>query len=187
MNDKENNAMLVKVVNTILTQRDTIQTALLLVFVVLFALLALASPTYEWDLIPYIANASHLVSGMPVEALQSPIYENLKQTIPPDSYGNLVGSPTRLVLSQDPEAFRQTVAFFYDSRIVYTYINAAIIKTGINPITGIYAFSVLCSVLSALLLHKLIPVRAPLGICLVLPFIALSCGLFTVGRLAIFY
>jgi len=184
MNELQNNSMLVKFVNTLLNRREVIQTTIMILFVVLFAILALSSPTYEWDLIPYIANASHIVSGIPTEALQAPIYENLKQTVPPDSYEALIGSPTRLVLSQDPEAFRQTVAFFYDSRIIYTYINAAIIKTGINPVTGVYAFSVVCAILSILMLHQLVPVRTPLGMCLVLPFIALSCGLFTVGRLA---
>jgi len=87
-------------------------------------------------------------------------------------------------LSQDPEAFRQTTAFFYDYRVVYTYINAAFIKLGFNPITVIYTLSVVYAVISALLLSRLIPVRAPLGMYFVLPFIALSCGLFTVARLA---
>jgi len=161
-----------------------IQTVTMVLFIAIFASLAMASPIYEWDLIPYMANALHVVTGTPTEALQTSIYENLKQTIPPDSYAKLIGSPTRLVLSQDPEAFRQTTAFFYDSRVVYTYINAVFIKLGFNPIFVIYTFSVVCAVISALLLSHLIPVRAPLGLYFVLPFIALSCGLLTVARIA---
>ena len=153
-------------------------------FILVFSSLSMSSPVYEWDLIPYMANALHLVSGQPTETLHASIYENLKQSIPPDSYDKLIGSPTRLVLSQDSEAFRQTAAFFYDSRVVYTYINATFIKLGFDPISAIYILSVICAVFSSLLLSRLVPVKAPLGMYFVLPFIALSCGLLTVARIA---
>jgi len=184
MHASENNSKVIRIASALLARRSAVQTITLVMFVVVFASLSISAPIYEWDLIPYIANASHVVSGLPMEALHAPIYENLKQSIPSDSYEKLIGTPTRLVLSQNPEAFRQTTEFFYDSRVVYTYINAAFIKLGFNPIFVIYTFSVVCAVISALLLSRLIPVKAPLGMYFVLPFIALSCGLLTVARIA---
>ncbi len=184
MHTTENSSMVIRLTRTLLARRGAVQWITMAMFILIFAMLSISAPIYEWDLIPYMANALHLVSGQPTESLHAPIYENLKQSIPPDSYDKLIGSPTRLVLSQDPEAFRQTAAFFYDSRVVYTYINATFIKLGFNPISVIYTFSVFCAVISSLLLSRLIPVRAPLGMYFVLPFIALSCGLLNVARIA---
>ncbi len=184
MHVSDNHSIVIKFTRSLLEQRSAVQTIVMVAFVLIFASLTISAPIYEWDLLPYMANALHIVSGQPVEALHAPIYENLKQSIPPDSYEKLIGSPTRLILSQDPEAFRQTAAFFYDSRIIYTYINATFIKLGFNPIFVIYTFSVVCAIISSLLLIRLIPVRAPLGMYFVLPFIALSCGLLTVARIA---
>jgi len=184
MHATENNSIVLRITRTLLTRRSAVKAVLMSLFIVIFASLAMSAPNYEWDLIPYMANALHVVTGQPAEALHASIYENLKQFVPPDSYERLTGSPTRFVLSQDPEAFSQTTAFFYDTRLVYTYINAAFIKFGFNPISVIYTFSVLYSVISCLLLSRLIPVRAPIGLYFVLPFIALSCGLLTVARIA---
>ncbi len=184
MQASDNNSIVLQLTKTLRAHRSAVQTATMVIFILIFTSLSMSAPIYEWDLLPYMANALHIVSGQSTDALHAPIYENLMQSIPPDSYEKLVGSPTRMVLSQDPEAFRQTAAFFYDSRVIYTYINAAFIKLGFNPISVIYTFSVVCAVISSLLLSRLVPVRAPLGVYFVLPFIALSCGLLTVARIA---
>jgi len=177
-------SMMTRVVKAIMANRELIQTITMASFVILFSVFAVSMPNYEWDLLPYIANATNLLTGTPVEALHGPIYENLKQSIPPDSYAEMTGSPSRLVLSQDPEAFRQTTAFFYDARIVYIHLLAGLIKLGLNPVTAAYVLSTACSVGSIVLLSKLIPVKAPLSLSFAIPFIALSCGLMTVARMA---
>jgi len=184
MHASNNNSFVVRLTSALLAKRSAIQWTMMALFILVFVLLSMSKPTYEWDLLPYMANALHVVTGQSTDILHAQIYDNLKQTIPPDSYERLIGTPARLVLSQDPEAFRQTTAFFYDSRVVYNYLNATFIKLGFNPISVIFAFSVFYAVISSLLLSRLLPDRTPLGIYFVLPFIALSCGLFTVARSA---
>ncbi len=175
---------MMKIVRGVLANRRSVIGLWLLIFIGLFSTLVLSAPNYEWDLIPYIANAMQIVSPQPIEQLQTNVYQVLNNSLPSYAMEKLTNSPSRVVLSQDPEAFRQTIAFFYDSRVIYTHIIAALIYTGFEPVMASYVFSVFCSVMSMLLLTRLIPVKVPIGLYIVLPFAVLSCGLLDVARLA---
>jgi len=168
----------------LLGKRTWVARIVIATFVVLFTLIALSAPNYEWDLLAYLANATQLTNAQPIESLHNTVYETIQTSVPPEEYAKLIGSPTRLVLSQDPEAFRQTIEFFYDSRVVYTSLLATVFSLGVDPVFSIFLISTLCAVVSILLLGHLIPVSRPIGVCFVLPFIALSCGLLDVARLA---
>jgi len=165
-------------------KRTLIQSGVLLVFLGLFGSLALWEPDLDWDMLAYVANASQLVDEKPINELHSSVYENLKNTVPDEAYQQLIGTPSRAVLSEDPEAFRQTIAFFYDTRVVYTGLLAGLITLGVEPFFGSYLISVICAIASILLLARLLPIRFPFAMCLALPCIAMSCGLFTVARIS---
>ncbi len=177
-------SFIVKLANGLLAHREAVTTLVTLAFIVAFTTLVLSAPNYEWDLFPYIANATNIVNPLPIGELHEYVYRNVQLSVPTEAYVKLINSPSRLVLSEDPEAFRQTIAFFYDARIVYIHIIAAAIKLGINPVFACYFFSIICAVASTLILAQLIPVKVPIGLYFVLPFIALSCGLLDVARLA---
>ena len=165
-------------------KREALIALFMLAFILVFSTLTLTKPNYEWDLLPYVANAMQIAQERPIEQLHADAYEVVRATVPTAAYKELVGSPSRLVLSEDPEAFRQTMTFFYDARVIYNHIMAALFKSGLNPIFAHYFFSTLCSVISMLLLSRLIPKAAPIGMYFVLPFIVLSFGLMNVARLA---
>ena len=154
------------------------------IFIISLATLTIAKPVYEWDLLAYIANAMRTGQDMSFTDLHANVYQAVIAGVPPEDYARLVESPSRLVLSNDPEAFAQTIRFFYDARIIYIQLMSALLSLGIEPVLAFYSFSTLCVVLSYLLLARLIPVPIPMGMHIVLPFIILAFGLMYVARLA---
>lgn len=173
-----------KLIIRLAAKRSYVRTAVLSSFCLLFTYLSLSEPDIEWDIVPYVANATQYLYDQPIEELHQSIYRDMRESISADDFANLTGSPSRAVLSKDPEAFKQTIKFFYDARIVYTGILAGFIKIGVNPFFATYFISAICAILSILLLSRLIPIQLPMGLCFALPFIALSCGILNVSRLA---
>lgn len=174
----------VKAVGWILARREPLIVVWLLTFITLFCILVMTAPNYEWDVVAYIANAMQLIDPQPIEVLQANVYTALNNSIPAHALEQLIDSPSRVILSQDPEAFRQTIAFFYDSRIIYIHIIATLIYLGFDPVVACYVFSIFCAVMSLLMLTRLMPVNVPIGLYIVLPFVVLACGLLDVARLA---
>jgi len=164
------------------SRRRLVQPIVLLLFLVFFALAALAEPMLDWDMLAYVANAYQYLGLVPSEELHRTVYTDLQSSVPAADFERLISSPSRQVLYQDPEAFRQTIAFFYDTRVIYTGMVAGLIKLGLNPFFATYFISTLCAVGSVLLLARLVPTKLPLAMSLALPFIALSCGLLDVAR-----
>ncbi len=171
---------------TYVTSRRTLLAFVILgCFSLVFGALALAFPHYEWDLFAYLANATHMAGLTPPDGLHAHVYEVVRESVPVSVYEWLVGPDKRDVLLQDPEAFRQTVAFFYDTRVIYTAILAAALKLGIDPVFASYLIPALCAVASIFLLFRLIPdVTPPWSLLVALPFICFACGLMNVARLA---
>jgi len=147
-------------------------------------MLTLSKPIYEWDLFAYIANAIQVTENPSAEELHQRVYQMVAEQVPSSALATLNGTPSRLVLSQDSEAFKQTTEFFYDARVVYHHIMAGLYKAGFEPVHAHYFFSTLCVVLSILLLMRLLPLQAPVGLIFVIPFIVLAFGLTTAARLA---
>jgi len=174
----------IKLISWFFAKREVVITLMMLVFIMVFSLLTLTKPTYEWDLLPYMANAMQIVQEKSIDELHAEVYQAVQGTVPSGAYKDLLGTPSRLVLSEDSEAFRQTMTFFYDARIIYNHIMAGMLSLGLNPVFAYYFFSTLCVVISLLLLIKLIPARVPIGMHFVMPFIVLAFGLMTVARLA---
>ena len=154
------------------------------IFIILLSILTITKPVYEWDLLAYMANAMRTAQEMPLPELHTNVYQAVIAGVPPEDYARLIESPSRLILSQDTEAFSQTVVFFYDARIIYIRIMSILLKLGLEPVFAFYFFSTLCVVSSYLLLTKLIPVPIPMGMHIVLPFIILAFGMMYVARLA---
>ncbi len=173
-----------KLISWISGKQESLLAVMMLVFITLFSSLTLTKPTYEWDLLPYMANAMQIVDEQPIDVLHTNVYEAAVKALPTHAYSSLLGSPSRFVLSEDSEAFRQTMTFFYDARIVYNYIMAGMLASGLNPVFAYYFFSTLCAVISLLLLMRLIPAKLPVAMHFVMPFIVLAFGLMTVARLA---
>jgi len=183
--DKQEKVLLpVRFVNKLLAHRQGVVTVVMTVFITLFAVLTLKEPIYEWDLFAYVANALRVSHDWPIEQLHERVYQLVQQSVPTDAYTELLGSPSRLVLSENSEAFGQTISFYYDARIIYIRILALLMSIGIDPVFACYLFSSACTVLSVLLLARLIPTNVPLGLYFALPFIVLACGLLNVARLA---
>lgn len=174
----------VQLVNVLLAHRQLVAVVVTVVFCILFAALTLIRPNYEWDVIAYIANALRQIHDLPIEQIHKSTYQLVQQSVPSNAYADLLNSPSRMVLSENTEAFSQTISFYYDARLIYIQIIAFMINIGINPVFACYLISTVCSVLSILLLTRLIPTNVPLGLYFVIPFVALSCGLLEVARLA---
>jgi len=153
-------------------------------FAILFTFMVLSEPDIDWDLIAYVANATQYLSDQPIEALQTSVYGQLKNTVSAEDYARLTGSPSRAVISEDPEAFRQTIAFFYDTRIVYTGLVAGLMSYDVNPFFACYLVSVASAVLSVFFLARMVPVKLPMALAFAIPFITLSFGLLDVARSA---
>lgn len=162
--------------------RNIIHAGIVSTFVLLFFYLSLSEPTLNWDMLAYVANALQYTTDLTVAQIQHTIFTNLSQTVSAEDFAAFTNSPSREVLATDPVAFGQTIKFFYDARIVYIGILAGLMKMGMDPFFASYFISTTCSVLSILLLAKLIPIRIPLGLCFALPFIVLACGLLNVAR-----
>ena len=126
------------VANWLYENRSSVVWMMTLVFIVLFSMLTIGKPIYEWDLFAYIGNGMRISQDYSIEQLHTNVFRAAQATVPPDAFEWLVGSPSRLVLSQDSEAFRQTMHFFYDARIIYNHIVAGLFKVGIEPVFALY-------------------------------------------------
>lgn len=154
------------------------------VFILALSTLTISKPVYEWDLLAYMANSMRLMQEVSLPELHQRVYQAVLAAVPSEDYVRLIESPSRLILSRDSEAFAQTITFFYDARIIYIWVMSKLLALGIEPVFAFYFFSTFCVVLSYLLLARLVPVAAPMGVHLVLPFIVLAFGLMYVARLA---
>lgn len=171
-----------KLIDSVNSHRTILHVLVIITFTVLFGYMSLSEPTLNWDMIAYVANAYQYNTGSSIAEIQQMIYANLSRTISAEDFAKFYNSPSRVVLSTDPEAFGQTIKFFYDARVVYIGILAALMNLGMDPFFASYFISTTCSVLSILLLSRLLPIQMPLGLCLSLPFIVLACGLLNVAR-----
>lgn len=162
--------------------RTLIHVSVISTFVLLFGYLSLSEPSLNWDMVAYIANALQYNTDNSIAQIQQMIFTELAESVSNEDFATFTNSPSREVLATDPEAFGQTIKFFYDARVVYIGILAAFMRLGMDPIFASYFISTSCSILSILLLAKLVPVRVPLGLCFSLPFIVLACGLLNVAR-----
>ena len=171
-----------KMLGVFSTHRFAIHSVIILGFGVLFGIFALSNPVLEWDMIAYVANAKQLYTEVPIEQLRQTVYAELKNSVPSEDYNRLIGSASRKIISEDNEAFRQTIAFFYDTRIIYLSILAGLMKMDMNPFYATYFISTICIVLSFLLLATLLPRSLPYGLCLALPFLMISSEMLEVAR-----
>lgn len=171
-------------IKTLAVYRSHLHKLILGLFAILFTYLSLSEPALNWDMLPYVANALQYIGDQPIEQLHQSIYQNLEAQVSAAEFATFTNTPSREVIAQDPEAFRQTIAFFYDARLVYTGILAGMIKLGVDPFFATYLISTICAILSVFLLANLIPKQLPIGLCFALPFIALACGILNVARLS---
>ena len=179
-----NESRYARVAGWLYRNRDKLILLLKTLFIVSLSILTITKPIYEWDLLAYMGNAMGVAQNVSPSDLHATVYQAIKTGVPPDDYARLIGSPSRLILSKDPEAFSQTLAFFYDARIIYIRIMSTLLELGFKPVFAFYFFSTLCVILSYLLLSRLIPVAIPMGMHIVLPFITMAFGLMYVARLA---
>jgi len=179
-----NDSRYAKVAGWLYRNRETLIVFLMSIFVISLSTLTITKPVYEWDLLAYMGNAMPVEQNVSPSELHATVYQEIIAGVPADDYARLIDSPSRLILSKDPEAFSQTLAFFYDARIIYIKIMSTLLELGLKPVFAFYFFSTLCVVLSYLLLTRLIPVTIPMGMHIVLPFIIMAFGLMYVARLA---
>jgi len=175
----------IQLVKAFLSHRNVFIAILMATLIVTFAALAISSPNIEWDILPYLANATQQAFNIEsIEQLHTDVYRTAQSSLQPAAFDKLVDSTMRIAWHQDHEEFHQMMHFFYDTRIVYIGILSLLLKTGLNPIASILYFSVACSIGSILILSRLVPVKVPLGLYFALPFIILSFGVLDVARLA---
>ncbi len=171
-------------ISTFAAYRRYLHKLVLGLFAIVFAYLSLSEPTLNWDILPYVANALQYLGDQPIEQLHQSIYQNLAKQVSAEELATFTNTPSRVVIAQDPEAFRQTIAFFYDARLVYIGMVAAMASLGVDPFFATYLISTICAILSVFLLANLVPKQLPIGLCFALPFIALACGILNVARLS---
>lgn len=179
-----NDSTYAKLAGWLYRNRETLIVLLMSLFIISLSSLTITKPVYEWDLLAYMGNAMRVAQNVSPSELHATVYQAIIAGVPSDDYARLIDSPSRLILSKDPEAFSQTLAFFYDARIIYINIMSTLLELGLKPVFAFYFFSTLCVVLSYLLLTRLIPVTIPMGMHVVLPFIIMAFGLMYVARLA---
>jgi len=148
------------VVHLVDNHRGLIRTVLTLPFIVLFGYLSLSEPTLNWDMIAYVANAIQYSGDSTPAEIQQFIFTQLPHSVPPEDLAKFTNTPNRLVLSTNPEAFNQTIHFFYDARVVYIGALALLMNLGMDPFFASYFISM----------------------CFSIPFVALACGLLDVAR-----
>ena len=166
----------------LVTRRTIICIAFLSVFSLLFGLLALSAPFLEWDMLPYVANATANLTELSAKDIHELVYKQLQLAVPAEDYQRLTGSESRAALAINHEAFRQTSEFFYDARVVYIGLLSALMHLGMEPFFASYFISTVCIIMCIFLLANLLPGALPYGVCFSLPFIAFSCGLFELAR-----
>lgn len=166
----------------IVKRRRFLQLAFISLFCLLFGFLALSSPTLEWDMLAYVANATSYLTNLPFTDIHALVYTQLSESVSAEDYSRLVGTVSREIIADDPEAFRQTSIFFYDSRVVYIGLLSGLIHLGLDPFFATYFISTICMIICIFLLANLLPKPLPYGVCFAIPFVALSFGLFELAR-----
>ncbi len=177
------NAYFPRIAHSLSSQRNRWQPLILLLFVLIFIGLSLARPKLEWDMIAYVAIAKNIIAEQPIEQLQTEVYSELKAEVPAEDFARLTSTEnSRDIIASDPEAFHQHITFFYDTRVVYTWLIAGAIKLGIEPFFATSLISTLAAALAIVFLTYLLPIHVPYGLLFSILPIALANGLFLVAR-----
>lgn len=165
-------------------QRLDMKKALAFGLVCLFCLCltwyATQRPSYNWDMIGYVASAVSFETSDPSE-IQSRVYGLLKESVSPEGYEELTERYRRRTRSTDPESLRQYLPF-YQIRVLYNAVIYALFKFGVNPFFATHFISALAASLAVLFLAFL--VRGPTDHLyhLFLPLICVAYGLHELAR-----
>ncbi|MDH3217775.1 MAG: hypothetical protein OEN01_16125 [Candidatus Krumholzibacteria bacterium] len=140
---------------------------------------SLKRPIHNWDMIAYAASAKRFEVNDGA-ALHSFVYEELRQSVPAETYDTLTRGRYRQVVSQDAHAFSQQLPF-YQVRLLYITAIFLLAKVGVNIFAATHLVSALSVALGTwLMLFTFRPhvdtlylyVLPVAGVVLGLPFVA---------------
>jgi hypothetical protein len=147
--------------------------------------LALWSPVYNWDVIPYIACARSLETA-DVNDIHSFTYRMVQAGVPEPDRAKLLGldgSNYKKIMTKDPRAFNQQL-FFYRIRIIYIAFIYLLHKTGVNIVFSTFIISAVSVILGLWIIFHLCYGRIAVAFVYALPLLCLFFGVLDVARLS---
>jgi len=111
------------------------------------------SPTYDWDIIGYVASA-HYADGLRGAELSRRTYDDVKQQVGPDVFDGLVAGRYRRTVHDDPRSLEQQLPY-YRIRIAFVQSMRALKWVGLSYPKSTVTISALFSAASMFLLALL--------------------------------
>jgi len=101
---------------------------------------AILNPLYVWDMLGYVA-AVHQLNGVDTSQLHHYVFSELKANTTSAVFQELTsGTPYRLTMSKDPEAFIQQIPF-YNIRVLFVLLIDAMSKLGLGLYESIHVLT----------------------------------------------
>ena len=137
-------------------------------------------PTYNWDMIGYVAAAYHK-DGFRGDELSSLTYGNIRKEVDKDAYKSLAEGTFRQAVLSDSSSLEQQIPF-YSIRVIYVGGMRLLSMAGINYAEATYLISAFFAALSVLVLGLIaLRVRAPI---ILFPLVVAITGYLLVARLS---
>lgn len=164
--------------------------ALLASLLISFAAL---KPHHDWDMLAYVVSAKKVL-GLSEQEAHSYVYDNLAQYTDQSTYdrltnnndafyGDAVNKEYREIMSQDVSLFAQQLPF-YEIRVVYNRLIAAIDKLGVNTFSAAHYVSLLAMSLSLLVIARIVFSLGSDKLFALVPLLLFPFSFVDVGRIA---
>lgn len=159
------------------TQYYLVATSLLLVIAILM-------PAHNWDMLMYAGIALKISSDYDdIEAIQSAVYQEVRETVSPDKYETLTGGSYRQIVSTDPEAFEQQLPF-YQSRILYIGLVYLLAEIGLALLPATHLVSAVAVFVGLWLFHFTYHTFIDVRLLYLLPLFWIATALLRVAQLS---
>ena len=132
--------------------KNSVAHSLLLIFLAGMVLLAIASPIYTWDVVPYVATTLAINIDDPV-VLHQATYELLQQRLQPAQFDALIGGAYAGDLFRNAEHFAGQLNM-YLVKPLYVFVLRLLYLAGLNPVHGLIMLSLVPGVLICTLLYS---------------------------------
>jgi len=164
-------------------KRDTFPIPFIFLVLALLALyFSVFRPMYNWDMIPYVASAKHFEEKN-FYVLHAYTYEQVRQSVPPAVYVDLVDGSYREAISTNVRAFREQLPF-YQIRPVYNGLIYLFSKAGMNVVFATHFISCLAILAAILLLSRMSTTFLTGHLMYAVPMFTLLFGTLEMARLS---
>jgi len=147
--------------------------------------LTVCRPSYNWDIIGYIASAKSF-EQQDIESLHSFTYDQLRNSVSSEKYEVLAqktGSGYRHSISSDPSAFEEQLPF-YQIRTVYTGMIYLLYKTGVDIVAAPHLISGFAVAAAIVFLYYMSITYLSKLLVYAIPLLAVIFGVLDLSRLS---